>query len=143
MCQMQPSLPLIRITNKGKPLESSDRYGMSMFSAIHLGLQLEAQYTLEEYKSAGIACLWPFGSLYAVGTIGVLYDTLAKALVLTAVAGTSAASSPATLTAAAAILSPSYDGNLLFGPDVRVIPVRQSLLLALQAGSVLGFASQT
>ncbi len=137
------SVPTIEVQNKGKPIDSTDRYAKATIDALHHGADYFAQFTCLEYKAGSLACLWPFGTLGIMGIIARLYFNLAAPLVLTSIAGTPAANSPATLTAPKAIIAPGYNGRLLFGPDVRVVPVRQILLPVDFGGGTIGWFSQT
>jgi hypothetical protein len=71
-----------------------------------------------------------------MGVIGRLRYDLSQALVLTAIAGTPAASSPATLTASQAILAANFPWKLLFGPTLRKFPLRMDLLPYTATGVV-------
>ena len=97
--------------------------------AIHRGADWYMSMICMEYKSGVTAALWPFNStLSREGVIGRLYYDMSLALVLTAVAGTPAATSPATLTASKAIIAPGFNARLTFGPTLRTVPLRFLLL---------------
>jgi len=136
-------LPTIENSNKGEPVANTDAYGKTTIDAIYQGGDYFASMTCLEYKANTIAAWWPFGSLGVMGTIGRLYYNLSQPLVLTAVAGTPAASSPATLTASKAILAPGFSSRLLFGPTLRNVPLRFQLLPYLIGGTTAGWFSTT
>ncbi len=138
MMEGEQGVPTLRQMTKAKRVDNTDRYGQTLLTAIDLGVEYEAHYTCMEYRAGSIAAFWPFGTFGRLGVIGKLYDAMAAPLVFTAVSGTSAAATPATLTAALAILSPGYDAQLLYGPMVRTVPIRQSLL-PYTSGVVLFF----
>lgn len=95
-----------------------------------------------EYNAIGVAAaFWPYGSLGVVGLPGRLGQDLAKALVLTAVAGTPAAATPATLTASKAILRPGQDLRLLFSPKLRKVPLVLQLLPYTSGGNNVWFTT--
>ena len=100
---------------------------------------------LIEYNAAGAqSAFWPqnavFGTQGQVGRISASAIggvTLAKPMILTAIAGTTASATPATLTAALSILAPNFNVNLLFAPRLRVVPLR---LQCLPNSSLVSFA---
>src|SRR5689334_14423085 len=93
------------------------------WGGVALGIQEGAggfmSMTLEEYKAGPISAWWPYSAtLGRMGVIGRLMYSISAALVLTAVAGTSASTSPATLTASKAILLPGFGTRLMYGPTL-------------------------
>src|SRR5437660_1779663 len=70
------------------------------------------------------------------GVIGRLLYDLSQALVLTAITGTTASASPATLTAAKTILLPGFTPRLSYGPTLRKIPLRFRLFPNVIGGNV-------
>jgi len=64
----------------------------------------------------------------SIGQVGTLYSNSAGTLVLTAVAGTTAAAYPATLTANKAIIAPSFAMRRALASRLRKIPLRFQLL---------------
>ena len=117
-------LPVLEQQSSSEPVMGG-AYGKSVIDDVYQGLNVFIALTCMEYKSGPISAFWPYSAtLGRMGTIGVLMYTLSQALVLTAVAGTSAASSPATLTASKAILMPGFASRLVYGPTVRKVPLR-------------------
>lgn len=127
-------VPTIENTNHGEPVNNTDAYGKSTIDGIYQGGDYFAQFMCMEYKAGSIAAFWPFGALGVMGVIARLYYDMAAALVLTAVAGTPAATSPATLTATKSILAMGFNGRLLFGPTLRKVPIRLQLLPFTSSG---------
>lgn len=136
-------LPVIEGSNTGEPVGNTDTYGKSMIDAIYQGGNFFASMTCAEYKTGSIAAWWPFSTLGQMGVIGRLYYGLSQALVLTAVSGTPAASSPASITASKAILAPGFSSRLIFGPTLRNVPLRFQLFPYLVGGSTPGWWSTT
>lgn len=134
-------VPTIEQTSHGEEIRNTDAYGKSLIDVIYQGADWFAQYMCMEYKAGPISAFWPFGAVGVMGVIGRIEQDLAAALVLTAIAGTPAAASPATLTAAKAILAPGFNTKLLYGPTLRKVPIRQ-VLLPYVSGSTIWF-SQT
>lgn len=126
-------LPTITQQSKAEAVANTDAYGKSTIDAIAQGADYFAQFTCLEYRTGVIACWWPFGALGVMGLIGRLYYTLSAPLVMTAIAGTPAAASPATLTATRSILAPGFSSSLLFGPTLRKVPIRLQLFPYLTA----------
>lgn len=107
---------------KGQSLGESTQDGV--YQGGDAFIQLESL----EYITGAIAAWWPYGDLGVVGLPGRLLTSLAKSLVLTAVSGTPAESSPATLTASKAILAPNQNLELLFATRLRRVPLMFQLL---------------
>jgi hypothetical protein len=114
-----------------KRLITGDNQGDSPQDAVYRGHDVHADFILMEYNaSAAAAAFWPYSGTFGTqGTVGRLDvgSSLAKALVLTAVAGTPAAATPASLTAATAILAEGFPVRVLFAPDLRDIPLRMRI----------------
>jgi hypothetical protein len=143
MMQGGQGVPTIRQVNPGTPIDNTDRYGRSMIDAIHMGLNALAAFTCEEFRAGSLAAFWPFAALWGrIGVVGKLYYNMAAPLVMTAVAGTTAYGSPFVLQGSKAILAPQFDGSLLFGPELRTVPIRQ-VLLPYDPGDSLGIACFT
>lgn len=122
-------VPTIQQTPRAQRVENTDRWGRIPIDSVHLGAVTVFMGTLMEYPKA-LPVLWPFGIWGAdVGPVGVLKYTLARPLVLTAISGTTAGDSPATLTAAKAIIADDFDVTLKFGPTVRVVPIKMDLFI--------------
>lgn len=142
ICLGDEQSPLLEYTPLQKPIDNTDRYGRSLIETIYTGGNWVAQYTALEYKAGPIGAAFPFGSLGVMGIIGRLGSDIAQALVFTSTAGTPAASTPATITAAKAIIAPNWNVRLLYGPTLRMVPIRQILLPYTSAGSDI-WLSQT
>lgn len=121
-------VPTIESTNHAEPVNNSDAYGKSLLDAIYQGGDYFASFQCMEYRTGSIAAFWPFGAMGVMGVIARLYFDMSAALVLTAIAGTPAAATPATLTASKSILAPGFNGRLLYGPTLRKVPIRLALL---------------
>mgnify|MGYP000857433249 FL=1 len=141
--QGDAGLPTIEQSNKAEPIANTDSYAKSTIDAIYQGADWFASMTCMEYKAGSIAAWWPYSTLGRMGTIGRLLYDISLPLVLTAVAGTPAASSPATLTATRSILAPGFGTRLVFGPTVRTVPLRFQLLPYYVAGSTPGWFTTT
>src|SRR5262245_21788625 len=98
-----------------------DKIAETVQDSIFRGMNMFGQYTLIEYNAAGAASvMWPYGTAYLTqGVVGRLAfnsggTALAQSLILTAVAGTPAATAPATLTFPRSILADGFPVGLLF-----------------------------
>lgn len=111
-----------------KRLITGDSYGETPQDAVYRGARVSVDCTLIEYNATGAAlAFWPYNAtLYTIGVVGRLDvgSSLAKSLVLTAVAGTTAATVPATATFLTSILQEGFPVELLFAPDLREVPLR-------------------
>ena len=142
ICLGDEQSPVLEYTSLGRPIDNTDRYGRSRIEGIYQGGNWFAQYTALEYKTGPIAVAFPYGAIGVMGTIGRLWSDIAQALVLTSTAGTPAASTPATLTASKVILAENFPVRLLYGPVLRSVPIRQTVLPYTSGASDIWF-SQT
>lgn len=111
-----------------KRIITGDNFADTPQDAIFRGAELFAAYRLLEYNATSAReAFFPYGSDYLTmdTVIGTLDSANASQLVLTALAGTPAASTPATVTLPLAILAEGFETELLFAPDLREIPIRQ------------------
>lgn len=120
-----------------------DNMGETIQDGVIRGGDCFLSFVLNEYDSAaGAKMFWPEAiaaatDLGKVGQVGRLASSLAGSLVLTPVAGTSAATiGPATLTAAKAILAPGFPVKFLFATRLRTVPIRLQLLPYVDGSSV-------
>jgi hypothetical protein len=133
--------------SRWEEIASSDAYGDSIIDGVYRGGNVFFDYECKAYKAGSQTPFWPWGTLgvmQAVGSaptpIGRLASGVASATVLTAVAGTPAATSPATLTASKSILAPNSPARLLFHTRLRQVPIR---LLALPSDATNGGTTTT
>lgn len=108
-----------------------DLYGDSVIDAVYRGGNCSIRTIGLEYSDA-IAARNPYGAdIGASGLIGRMDvgSSIAGALVLTAVSGTTAASAPATLTAAAAIIDKDFSDGIVFATKAREVPIQWKLYL--------------
>lgn len=109
---------------------TGDIFGSTVQDSIWTGCNVTASFNCIEYNAAAIASLmWPYGTAYLnyAATQPGMMDIISSktsATVLTAVSGTPAASSPATLTLSATVVDNGANVDLEFGPQLRVVPIR-------------------
>jgi hypothetical protein len=104
----------------------SSRFGDSPVGGIYTGMSVFFMGRLKEWTAATRAAMWPFDSLLGdSGVIGRAMEDMALALVLTAVAGTPAATTlgPATRTYSKAILMPEHSQQIVLGTEQRDVPI--------------------
>lgn len=114
-----------------------DNKGESVQDTINQGEDWFVDFVMQEYNVSVFKMLHPFqvaaaatpvlGRRDQVGQTAI-GSSRAKILILTAVAGTPAATSPATLDAQKAIIAPGQNTRILFGSKLRQVPMRQILL---------------
>lgn len=111
-----------------KRLITGDAWAQAPQDAVYQGAEFLIGGRLIEYDAAAVAsAMWPYNATkWTMGVVGRtdVGSSLVKSLVLTAVAGTPAASTPATLTIPRAILQEGFPVELLFAPDLREVPLR-------------------
>lgn len=140
--QGEQGVPTIVTRGQARMIENSDAYGDMQLGGPYRGVRGRAMMRCLEYKAGTIAAAWPWGSdgVAVVATSGPIgrdiYD-IAQPLVLTAIAGTPAAASPATLTASKTLLAPDFDVSLLFGPVLREVPLEFVLFPFTSTNTVL------
>jgi hypothetical protein len=108
-----------------RPIQG-DKMGETVQDAIIRGIEVLARMRLIEWDAAAIATLiHPYGAAYQALAIGKLdvQNSFAKALVLTAV-DSNPGPTPASQTLGQAILHENFPVELLFGPDLREVPVQ-------------------
>jgi hypothetical protein len=122
-------VPTLEPNIKAQPIAGTDAYGDTTIDAVWRGADWYCSMICMEYRAGVLTALWPFSATMGrLGVIGRLFYDMSSALVLTAVAGTPAATSPASLTASKAIIAPGFSNRLTFGPLVRTVPLRFLLL---------------
>lgn len=123
--------PALEFTNSVDRI-TGDNLGDSLQDGVYRGGNCFIDMVLQEFNAAGaLEAFWPWSDdAGEVGIIGKLLNDFDAALVLTAVAGTSAAAvggwSP--FTATHAVLAPGFPIRLLFGSRLRNVPIRFQLL---------------
>lgn len=114
-----------------KRLITGDSFAEAPQDAVYRGAMMQIGYSLIAYDAAAVQlAMWPYNAtIFDMGVVGRLDvgGSLAKALVLTAVSGTSAATKPATSTFSNAILMEGFPVEILFAPDLREVPIRQRI----------------
>jgi hypothetical protein len=131
---------------RAERVDETDIYGNSLIDLIYRGAQLTIDTIAKVYAagSTGPLAAWASsfnGQVYAAAKpIAQLASTAAAALVLTAVANTPAASSPATFTATKSIISPDNNFSLIFNSQLREVPLRWDVLTTDSAGTGSMFA---
>lgn len=93
---------------------------------IHQGGECFLAFTcMEAYLAKVKLAFWPLSAtLFDLGVIGRLDSAIAKQTVMTALAATPAAASPASITFPLCKLAEGYPVEMLFGPDLREVPIR-------------------
>ena len=122
----------IRISHEFfKRMITGDSYAETPQDGVYRGGQMFAEMTLLEFNaSKAQLAFWPYSAtIYTLGTVGRLdvASALAKSLVLTAVAGTTAATVPATQTHLTTILREGFPVELLYAPDLREVPLNMRI----------------
>lgn len=105
---------------------TGDNFAKSRQDSVFQGMDVYSTLTLLDYGAAAARALfWPYGSSYlTMGTVGRLDSAVFTSMVLTAIAGTSASTSPATITLPLTGLAEGFPVEILFAPELREIPLR-------------------
>lgn len=127
----------LRFRPEKQLVNQSDLYGDTILDAVYRGGNYMMAYNMIEYGSAVAAGVqWPYGPAVStipvdgvMGTVGMMdvASTKAKATILTAIAGTTAAATPATLTASQSILAEGSEVSLQFVSKLRTVPIAKRL----------------
>lgn len=127
--------PAIEAIPLAEAVNQTDGWGDADIDFVSRGSNAFAQFICKEYKAGSIGAAWPFGTWGSFLTAGLMMgDSYAKALVFTAVAGTTAAAAPASVTATYALPAPNNPTRLLMGPTLRKVPIRFVLLPYTSSG---------
>lgn len=132
---------------KQELLDESDLYGATIIDGIRRGCDVFVSMELMEWKAGSKALLWPIGG-GALGKIfssavpnGVFDSDQAQPLVLTSTAGTSAANSPATLTASKAWIAPGFNPRWAMDSRLRTLPIRMIFYPYASGSDTIAFST--
>tara|TARA_R110000803_G_scaffold210718_2_gene283382 strand:- start:10835 stop:11311 length:477 start_codon:yes stop_codon:yes gene_type:complete len=109
-----------------------DNFGKAVQDTVYQGIsEMFLNFTLMEYDATyALETFWPWDATFGdQGVVGRLAKTIGGQIILTAVAGTSAATLPATWTASEVMLALGFPVEMIFAPEHRVIPIRQRVYL--------------
>lgn len=130
----------IRLRAEKELINQTHLYGDSVIDAVYRGGNCLIAFVVSEFaKVQTLGALWPYGPANSsttsavtpavgygfLGTIGRcdVGSSIYKAMVLTAVAGTTAAASPATMTASQVIKAEAQDTQYMLAPRHRKTPL--------------------
>lgn len=101
------------------------RFGDTVLDGVYRGANVFQIVVIKEWTEIIRDAIWPFDEeLGNTGIHGRMLTDIAGSLVLTAIAGTTAAvQGPVTRTYPLAILSPEHNTELIFGAEERNIPI--------------------
>ncbi len=120
-------------------IEKSDVFGDQIIDTVYRGTRWFLQTEFLEWKAGPQDAAYRWSNLGLQGTIGRLGSDVAAALVLTSTAGTPAVATPATLTAAKALLAPGSNPQAQFDSRLRTIPVRMIMFPYSNASTITNF----
>lgn len=129
----------LNFTQKGERIEETDIYGLCFIDMVYRGAALSIDAIFKVYGAGTTGPLWPWatplGTVYTAALpIAQLANSSPDVLILTAVANTPAAASPATLTSSV-ILSPDNNLTVKLDSTLREVPLRWDSLLQDSAGT--------
>lgn len=121
----------------GLPIRTT-LWGQHIIDYISQGGGVFIILTVKEWSAGSKAALWPYGSTTGIFPItGELLNQYAGPLVLTALAGTPAATvGPVTRTYNLALMLPGHNLDITFGPMERNTPVVFGVLPEISGASV-------
>ena len=122
----------LSFTINWEKVNDTDAYGVALIEKILLGFsQVMLDFTCKEYTDRVLRAANPTGTTTATGVttfrqgvVGRRGTDLAGAVILTATAGTPAASSPATATFTTVAIADNATVEWIFGPRHRRTPLR-------------------
>ena len=128
---------VINQTRKTAPI-FGHKWAKTPVDGIHQGADMTMRFICEEQTAGPLRAFWPwsptatasytFADFGRLGTIGVIDTTTAKNIVLTAIAGTSAATNgPSTLTAL--VIPTEQTQEMVMDTSLRKFPIELRLLL--------------
>ena len=127
----------VNVQHSAENVAPTDIYGDSVIDQVHRGANVTLEFTTIEWKASPLRALQPWSAtVFAptgatallMGVVGGLGSAFDGILILTAVAGTTAATAPATMTATHAIIHEGFDVNWLMGPNLKKIPLKFRIL---------------
>lgn len=105
-----------------------DNIARAAQDVVFQGIDVTSDFALMEWDvAAAINMYWPFGTAWLnAGVVGRVakQQSLAKQIVMTAIAGTPAATQPATLTLPNSLLHEGFPVQHIFRPAHRRVPLR-------------------
>lgn len=103
-----------------------DTYAETVQDAINQGADVYFDMELIEANAACLpTILWPLsGTVGSQGLVGLLDSGKWMSLILTAVAGTPAAATPASITAARTLIKENFNVRQMFAPKLRTVPLQ-------------------
>ncbi len=122
---------------------TGDAYGDTIIDGVYRGGNMFVTFVGQEQLKGALLSAWPFSAtaaasyaladLAVLGVIGKQFTEIGQNIVLTAIAGTTAATNPATLTAMA---FPSRESKrIAFKSGLRQFPCRMQLILQDYSGT--------
>lgn len=123
-----------------KQMIVGNNMGSTIQDGCFQGADMTVEYRLMEYNAtSALAAFWPYGTTFMkVVSLPGMFDvqnSLYAALVLTALAGTPAAThGPASITIPRAILRENFNVQMLLDTTLRVIPIQQRAYPAFGSG---------
>ncbi len=130
----------LNFTQKGERIEETDLYALTLIDIVGRGAGLTIDTICKVYSTAVTGALWPWatplGTVYTGALpLATLASTTPDVIIFTAVAGTPAAASPATLTSKVT-LSPDNANSFKLDSTLREVPLRcDSLLIDSPTGT--------
>lgn len=133
--------PRIDLIPHSQPIKGTDGWGDGTIDHISRGSDAFLSLVCMEYKAGSYGAAWPWGAAvgYFLPAGYTMGNTHAKALVMTAIAGPTAATAPATITATYALPTPETTIALMYGPTLRKIPIQFQFLPYSSSGSDVHF----
>lgn len=107
---------------------TGDNQGRSVQDAVYQGCDVTSDFALLEWDLASVEDMfWPYGASFLTAAVPGRVDiasSLVSSLVLTAVAGTTAAADHASVTLPRSIIHEDFPVNHIFRPELRRVPMR-------------------
>lgn len=140
----EQGVPTIVTQSMGKEITNTDLYGDQLLGYIYRGMRARIMLHCREAENAAVrSALWPWSTEGRQGVIGQDGYDLSAAVVLTAVAGTPAATKPASLTASKCVIKPGFDVARAFGPVERTVKLEMDLMTYNVAANTPGLYTRT
>ena len=102
----------------------AQQHGDSVIEGIYAGGECFVTCTPKEWNTVALDAMWPFDANFGeIGSVGRLMTDIGKALVLTPVAGTTAAANGYTWTFNKAIIAPEHTLEIIKGCEEHNVPI--------------------
>ena len=138
----------ITVTHYKDVIRDTDGFADIELDSVHRGMNCYAQLNCKEWKAGPLIAAFQYShfeptgsSIFGPGSIGILGSSDAGSVNLSAIGGTPAESSPASLAIGYADIMEGFNIEWLMGPEHRKLPMRFRMLLYSSGSEYIFFTT--